>query len=64
MTMMTRRHLVSSTMALWGILFGWLSLISRAAMACDCEPHPFNVEFDAATFVDAVLLKTTVRPLR
>ena len=54
MTMMTQRHLLSSTMVLWGILFGWLSLISWTATACDCEPRSFNVEFDAAPFVDAV----------
>ena len=55
MTMMTQRHLLSSTMVLWGILFGWLSLISRTATACDCEPRTFNEEFDAAPFVDAVI---------
>ena len=55
MTMMTQRHLLSSTMVLWGILFGWLSLISRTATACNCEPHTFNEEFDAAPFVDAVI---------
>ena len=56
MTMMTQRHLLSSTMVLWGILFGWLSLITRTATACDCVALTFNDQFDAAPFVDAVYI--------
>ena len=55
MTLMTQRHLLSSTMVLWGILFGWLSLISRTATACDCVPRTFNQEFEVAPFVDTVI---------